>query len=60
MVVQVTAIKEIKANVVIALRQLLFFTKILATGQFGTTDADVIGKHGIYLSPDYYLPSFIP
>lgn len=54
---QVTAIKDIKANVLLALRQLLFFTKILVTGHFGTPDADTIGTYAIYLSPDY-LPAF--
>lgn len=56
----VTVIKEIKANVLIALRQLLFFAKILATAHFETphadTDADV-GTHAIHFSP-VFLPAF--
>lgn len=56
---QVTAIKEIKANVLVALRQLLFFTKILATGHFGTPGADAVGTHSIHLSPNYLPASFL-
>lgn len=56
---QGTVIKEIKANVLIALRQLLFYKKILATAHFGTphADTDTIETHVIHLSPDY-LPAF--
>lgn len=58
---QVTVIKEIKANVLVDLRQLLFFTKILATAHFGTphADADAIGTNAIHLSPDYLPAGFL-
>lgn len=56
---QGTIIKGKKAKVLIALRQLLFFTKILATALFGTPHAvtDTMETHVIHLSPDY-LPAF--
>lgn len=54
---QVTAIKEIKFKLLIALRQLVFFTKNLATGHFGTPDAYEVGTRSIHLSTGF-LPTF--
>lgn len=53
---QVTVIKEIKTNVLMALYS---FSQIFNHCSFGTphADADAVGTHVIHSSPDY-LPAF--